>query len=135
MRKIKAVINWNGVNYESLIENVGGVVVSTGKNYDEIITETTEGLKFHLEGFEKEDEAYDPVLANGEYELEFELKASALLKSTQDYISRSALARVTKINEKQLGHYIQGKREARPATREKIVEGIKTISENLAAIL
>ena len=50
-------------------------------------------------------------------------------------LTRSALARVTGINERLLGHYATGHRNPRPAQRQKIIDGIHKIGAEFNAVV
>jgi len=59
----------------------------------------------------------------------------ALLHYFEGVLTRSALSRVTGINERQLGHYIIGHRKPRPEQRKKIVEGIHRIGKEINSVV
>ena len=65
---------------------------------------------------------------------EFEMNIRALLHYFDGILTRSALARVTGINERQLGHYTTGHRNPRPAQRIKIIEGIHKIGTEFNSV-
>ena len=133
MQKIKAKIDWSGNNYCAVIENVNVMVVATHKTFEGIKKETESALAFHIEGLKQDGEL--PEAMHSGYELVFELQASAMLKRLDGTLTRSALAQATNIDERQLGHYIQGKREAKEATRVKLLEGIKKITDHLLSVV
>lgn len=68
------------------------------------------------------------------YELIFTLGIHALLNHYNGILTRAALSKITGINEKQLGHYIQGIRTPRPIQREKIIKGIHQLGQELIKI-
>jgi predicted RNase H-like HicB family nuclease len=131
MEKLMVKISWSGTNYSALIENINGSVVATGDNLTNVKKEIESAFEFHIESSLDDDDPLPEYITNGNYQFDFYLLASALLKEVDGFINRSALSSITKINKKQLGHYIQGKREARVETRNKIAEGIKQISQEL----
>ena len=57
------------------------------------------------------------------------------LSTTYSVITRSAIARVTGINEKLIGHYASGYRNPRKKQRDKIINGIHAISMELASVV
>ena len=69
------------------------------------------------------------------YKLEFEMNTQALLHYFEGILTRSALSRVTGINERQLGHYATGHRNPRPAQRMKIIEGIHQIGREFNSVI
>ena len=70
-----------------------------------------------------------------DYEVEYELEVSALLQYLDGILTRSALSRVTGINERQLGHYATGHRKPRAKQREKIINGIRRIGEEFLSVV
>lgn len=135
MEKIKVKIGWGGENYSCVIENVNGIVVASHSTLEGTKKEIKSALEFHVEGSVDDGDDIPEFIINGEYELEFELQTSAILKQLDGVVTRSALSKATQINERQLGHYIQGKREAREETRMKVLDGIKRIREELLNVV
>ena len=76
-----------------------------------------------------------PMEFQGDYELEFEPDIQALLKHLDGKVTRSAIARVTGINERQLGHYVTGRVTPRAGNREKVVEGIRRLGKELLDVV
>ncbi|MFD2033313.1 type II toxin-antitoxin system HicB family antitoxin [Belliella marina] len=132
MEKIKVQITWLD-NYGAYSEVVPGCV-ATNDTFEGVKESYREALEFHLEGM-KEDGDEIPELLKGEYELEFEANTQALLKLLDGKVTRAALARVTGINERQLGHYITGRVTPRPSNREKVLEGVHKLGEELLSVV
>jgi len=130
MHKIKVEIGWLD-NYGAGSEEVPGCV-ATHKTLDGVIKAYTESLSLHLEALQSDGDII-PGSLQGEYELEFEMNVRALLHYFEGTLTRSAIARVSGINERQLGHYASGHRNPRPAQREKIIKGIQKIAEEIKA--
>jgi hypothetical protein len=76
-----------------------------------------------------------PEALKGEYNLEFALNIRAILHYFDGILTRSALSRVTGINERQLGHYVTGYRKPRPEQHKKIVEGIRQIGKEINSVV
>ena len=134
MKKIKVLISWSGDNYVATNAEVNGVVITTNKNFEKVKKEFQETIKFHIEGLIEDGDKISDDLKNGNYELVFELHVSAILHNLDGIITRSALSRVTGINQKQLGHYISGYRNPRPQMRKKIVEGLHKIGKEFISV-
>ncbi len=49
-------------------------------------------------------------------------------------VQKSAIAKVTGINQQQLNRYAKGYRKSHPAVRKKIVDGIHSIAKEMSAI-
>ena len=132
MEKVKVIIDWED-NYGAASEMVLGCV-ATHKTLEGVKAAYASALKFHLEGM-KEDNEDIPVMLQGEYELEFEMTAQALLHHFDGIITRAALSRITGINQRQLGHYMTRHRVPRPAQRRRIIDGLHRIGKELAEVM
>ena len=111
------------------------MIAVTNKTLDGLKKEFTESLKFHIEGCMRDNDMLPNWVAFGQYKLNYVLEASALIHSLDGILTRSAIARVSGINEKLIGHYASGYRKPRPKQREKIVSGIHSISRDLASVV
>jgi len=132
MRKIKVQVSWMD-NYGACSEEVLGCV-ATNKTLEGVKKAYAESLGWHLDAM-KVDGDEIPKVFQEDYELEFELNIQALLHYFDGILTRSALARVTGINERQLGHYATGHRNPRPAQRLKIIEGIHKIGAEFNSVI
>ncbi|MDR3340022.1 MAG: CopG family transcriptional regulator [Candidatus Symbiothrix sp.] len=138
MEKIKVMVGWSGNNYSAGTddyENLNGIVLVTHKTFDGLKKEFDSALQFHIEGCLSDGDILPEWLKNGDYELDYILETSALLHRLDGILTRSAISRATGINEKQIGHYASGYRKPRPAQREKIINGIHSISRELASVV
>jgi len=88
-------------------------------------------FKFHIKGSLIDGDSLPEYILKGKYQFDFELGASAMLHLVDGLISRSAISKVTGINEKQLSHYLTGHRIAREAQNKKIASGIINISHQI----
>lgn len=132
MKKIiKVLIDWSGNNFSAGTGKINGVVFATGKTLDEVKENFAEALRFHIEGSLEDGDQLPAFVMKGKYKLDYELQASAMLHLADDLITRSALSRVTGINEKQLSHYLTGHRKPRPQQNEKIAAGIVNINKQI----
>lgn len=123
MEKLIAKIGWNGKNFEAVVQWNDDLIVATGPTLEAIKRETESALQFHFEE--------DPIV----YDVAFYLRSSAILKELDGTLTRSAIAKATGLNEKRLGHYIQGIREGNDETRNKIIEGVKGIKHKIDSII
>lgn len=131
MEKIKVMIEWAGNNYSAGTGKINGVVISTGKTLDKVKNKFKEAFEFHIKGSLKDGDKLPNYILKGNYELDFELGASAMLHLADGLISRSAISKATGINEKQLSHYLTGYRVARETQNKKIAAGILNISKRI----
>jgi hypothetical protein len=137
MEKIQVKIGWSGNNYSCVTDDpvLNGIVVVTNKTLEGLKKDFDEGLKFHIEGCMQDNDVLPGWLVSGQYELDYILETSALIHSLDGVLTRSAIARVSGINEKLIGHYASGYRNPRPKHRERIINGIHTISRELASVV
>jgi hypothetical protein len=137
MKKIEVRIEWSGKNYGCIADNPAlvGIIVVTNKTLAGLKNDFRESLQFHIEGCIKSGDILPDWLLSGEYELDYILEISALLHSLDGIITRSAIARVSGINERQIGYYASGIRVPRPEQRRRIIDGIHQITRELLAIV
>lgn len=132
MEKIIVQVSWLD-NYGACSEDVLGCV-ATHRTLEGVKAAYAESLSWHIDAMKKDGDKMPKVL-KGDYELVFELNTQALLRYFEGILTRSALSRVTGINEKQLGHYATGHRNPRPAQRKKIIEGIHKIGNEFKSVI
>jgi len=132
MQTITVNIDWEN-NYGAYSEEVPGCV-ATHKTLEGVKQAYIEALVFHLEGLHRDGDEI-PTGMQGKYKHDFVLNVRALLHYFEGVLTRSALSRVTGINERQLGHYITGHRKPRPEQRKKIVEGLYSIGKEINSVI
>lgn len=130
MQKIIVTVDWLN-NYGAGTDILP--VVAGHESLEELKKGFTESFFLHLDSM-KEDGDEIPEELQGEFELRFVLTTRALLHFYDNIISRAAISRITGINEKQLGHYIQGVRVPRKQQRDKIVEGLHKLGRTLIEV-
>lgn len=130
MVKIIVTVDWLN-NYAAGTDVLP--VVAAHQTLDGLKEGFTESFSLHLESM-KEDGDEIPKELQGEFELHFVLTTRALLHFYDGILSRSAISRITGINEKQLGHYIQGVRVPRKQQRDKIVQGLHQLGRTLIEV-
>jgi predicted RNase H-like HicB family nuclease len=137
MEKIIVTIGWSGDNYyaTSQGDELNGVIIATHKTFTGIKEEFQSALLFHIEGCVEDGDKLPEWLVSGNYEIEYTTEVPALLHSLDGILTRSAIARVSGINEKQIGHYASGHRTPRPKQREKLIDGIHRIGRELAVVM
>lgn len=131
MKKIKIMIEWAGNNFSAGTGTVNGVVAATGKTLGSVKKNFKSALDFHIQGALADGDKLPAYILKNDFELDFELGASAMLHLADGLITRSAISKATGINEKQLSHYLTGHRIAREAQNKKIANGIIQISQKV----
>ena len=138
MEIIKVLVGWSNKNYSATTDDynrLNGIVIATGATFEELQREFESALKFHIEGCLADGDSLPEWLLSSNYKTEYELAISALLHRLDGILTRSAIARVSGINERQLGHYALGIRNPRPEKRKQIIDGIHQISKELALVV
>lgn len=130
---VKVKIDWCDTNYSAASENDDIACVATGKTLADVKENFKEALLFHIEGMQ-EDQLPLSAELSGDIVFEYHFTARAMLKYSDIFISRKALASASGINEQQLSHYATGFRNAKPSTTQKIAAGIQAISDELSRI-
>jgi len=132
MEAIKVFVSWDE-NYGAASDDVLGCV-AIHKTLKGVKDAYASALAFHLKGMHEDGDEI-PIKLKGKYSLQFELNIQALLHHFEGILTRAALAKVTGINERQLGHYATGHRNPRPAQRIKIIEGIHRIGNEFISVV
>lgn len=132
MRKITTEVRWTEKNYECGWGEPGvGAVVCAARDFDELKKEFAESLRFHIEGNIELGMDVPEWLAREDYEIEYRLHTSALLRQAEQYTTLSAISAATGINVKQLSHYANSTKNPRPQQRARIIEGLRAIGTKL----
>lgn len=127
-KKIKVVVSWSGENYNGGVGDPEfGAVVVTASTLEDFKKEFEESFEFHVEGLKENGDKIPDYIASGNYCIVYELETSVLLKEAEKFTTLAAISRVTGINQKQLSHYATGIKQPRPASRERIIQGIHAI--------
>jgi predicted RNase H-like HicB family nuclease len=138
MNRIKVLVGWSNKNYSATThdyERLNGIIIATGNSLEELKTKFEDALQVHIDVCIEAGDTFPEWLLSGNYQLEYEMATSALLHRLDGILTRSAIARITGINERQLGHYALGIRNPRPEKRKQIINGIHQISRELASVV
>ncbi len=127
MKQINVIVEHAGKNLSAYIE--GAPIIVVGDSVREIEERMKEAISFYLE------DNSDPVkIFIKDYELKFKLEASTFINYYSNVFTKSALSRITGINERQLWHYAAGVHKPRRNQIEKIEKGIRSLAEELNEI-
>lgn len=134
-RKLKVHVGWSGKNFCcGLSEDIGGVVVVTAKTLSKLKEDFEESLRWHIEGCIADGDPLPNYIANGDYEIDYELDSAAMLRQAENFTTMAAISRVTGINQKLLSHYASALKIPRPAQRQRIVDGLHEIGRQFLAV-
>ena len=134
MESLYINIDWSGKNYCAAPLDERIACVATGQTIEEIKQRIVDGLEFHFEGMERNGQQIPEEYRSG-WSPVFVLSARAMIKYSDKFLNRRALADVTGINQHQLSHYANGLKTPRPATRQRISDGLRTIVAQLSFLL
>lgn len=132
MHLLMAIIETGESNYCAYIENLDGVA-ATGATITEIKERLTGAIEDLIETCEEGDYEIPEVLKDG-YTIEFKMDVKSLLSVYYGIFTKSALERLTGINQKQLWHYAKGLSKPRKAQKEKIETALHRLGSELLAI-
>ena len=116
--QLTGIIECTDNNYCAYLKEVDGVA-ATGTTITEIKERLTDALEDLIGACETTGYEIPEVLKNG-YTVEFMMDVKSLLSVYYGIFTKSALERLTGINQKQLWHYANGLSKPRKAQREKI---------------
>lgn len=115
MKTIKIIIEKSSDSYGAYAENVEGIYGA-----GDTLKEVKQSVRDAIDTLMTLDENEIPSVLKEEYELNFVFETQSFLEYYGDIFSRAAFSRLTGINEKQLGHYIQGVHKPRRDKARKI---------------
>lgn len=132
MKTIKVILEIGkdgyGVSFPE-IENVFGF----GETLEAAKEDAQKVLDFYIEILTKSGKSIPKILQE-EYQLDFELDTEALLKHIEGIVTKTALAKASGINPAQLTHYSSGLKKPRKEQREKIINGLHKLGQELLAV-
>ena len=132
MVTLNAVIEHAGDNFSAYVEEITGIG-GIGDTLDEVKKDLEEGLKILKEdcleyGYEVPEEL------KRDYRIVFRMDTKSFLQMYCKIFTKSALERLTGINQKQLWHYAQGLSKPRPTQVKKIETALHRLGEELISL-
>lgn len=127
MKTVEVMVEHAGKNLSAYIEDAP--IFTVGNNMKEIETNMKEAIDLYLE-----DNPNPCETLSGEFTLRFKIDAATFINCYSKIFTKSALSRITGINERQLWHYAAGIHKPRKKQLEKIQYGISSIAGELSAI-
>ena len=125
MEKLFVRIVRGNENYGAWIDNLPGVY-----GQGDTVEETKKSLSDSLALYVRYN-AQLPAVIQGEYQLEYHFDVPSFLDYYSGIFSKSALERLTGINQKQLFHYASGLRKPSGQTVKKLDEAIHRFAGEL----
>ena len=135
MENIKVEIHWCDKNFSCVwgTPEFGSIIV-TNKTLEGLKKEFQLSLQSQIDDMLADGEDIPQFLASGDFEIEYDLHISAILRNAEQFTTMAAISRATGINQRQLTHYASSLKEPRPAQRERIIAGLHRIGESFLAI-
>ena len=119
--------------YSANIDILSGWVVGVSGSFEDLKKEIADSVAIFIKWAKKDGDQY-PVVFDGEYEFEYKFDIESLLYCYEGIFTRSAISRLTGINQKQLGHYALGRSHPRTAQQTKIVSALHKLGRELIAV-
>jgi len=126
--KIIIILGASSDHFGAYAVNCPGIY-GAGKTVMETKENVLEGLRLFVETTPEV-----PEVLRGEYEIEFRFDVPAFLKHYSTIFTKSALERLTGINQTQLSHYVSGFRKPSRKTIEKLDKAIHELSDELSQV-
>lgn len=135
MEKIKVEISWEDKNYCCGWGCDGfGAVLCTNKNLNDLKAEFEAAIKSQVVDMVADGEELPSWLVSGEYEFDYSLAVSALLRQAEQFTTMAVISRFTGINQKLLSNYANSVKIPREAQRERIINGLHAIGQQFLAV-
>lgn len=129
-RKIKIIIEKSKDMYSAYAENVAGVY-GGGDTVEEARQSVVDAIRL-LKAHNKSEHV--PTALKGEYQLVYKFDVESFLMYYRKIFTKSALEKLTGINQRQLQHYSSGLKKPRPEQAKKIETALHKLGSELLAI-
>lgn len=130
MEKIIMQTSHTATGFCCICEQLPGWIVTGSKDFGKFKEYVQESIDIYVECAKDDGDLYPSVL-DGEYEVEYDMDACALLAYYQKTISFAGLQSLSGINQKQLAHYVAGRSKPRPQQAERIKKAFLSLAEDL----
>ena len=127
MKTLTAIIERNGDSFFAYITEIEGCVAG-GASYEEVKTNLYE----IIQEFRQEDSEIDQRLRLG-YKLKYEVDLESIFKLIPE-VNISQLANLVKMNPGLLRQYVSGSKKASEEQTNKVMDGIRMLTEKLKSI-
>ena len=133
MEKVIVNVAKTPQGYSASIDILPGWALGATGSFDDFKKELQESIDIHIEWAKEDGDDY-PTVFDGEYEFVYNFDVESLLYCYEGIFTRSAISRLTGINQKQLGHYACGRSRPRPEQRMKITTALQKLGKELMAV-
>lgn len=133
--KVHVNVSWTGDNFCcSWSDGHDGAVLVTAKTFQKLKDDFAESIRLHILGCIADGDSFPEYLERGEYDIEYNLDAAALIRNAETFTTMSAISRISGINQKQLSHYANGVKHPRPLQIARIKAALAIIGTQLLAL-
>ena len=129
MKTLKIVIEKSSDSFGAYAQDVNGIYGA-----GDTLAEVKQSINDAIDNIKTFDEKDIPEILNEDIELVFVFETQSFLEYYDSIFTRAALSRLTGINEKQLGHYMQGLHKPRKDKAEKIEKALHNLCEELLSV-
>ena len=129
MKTLRIIIEKSSDYYDAYAENCDGIY-GAGHTVEEAKQNVMEGLRLFIQ--HNSDNL--PEILQGEYEIEYHFDVHSFLKHYSTVFTKSALQRMTGINQTQLSHYVSGFRKPSAKTVKRLDTAIQGLSKELSQV-
>jgi predicted RNase H-like HicB family nuclease len=129
MEALKIIIEKSKDHYGAYADNCDGIY-GAGNTVEEAKQNVLEGLNLFIK-YNKENL---PEILQGEYKIEYHFDVPSFLKYYSTVFTKSALQRMTGINQTQFTHYVSGFRKPSAKTINKLDTAIYGLSKELSQV-
>lgn len=129
MEKIIIHLGASSDHFGAYAENCPGIY-GAGDTVQEAKQNVMEGLRLFVD--RNRDNL--PDILKSDYEIEYKFDVSSFLAYYSNIFTKSALERMTGINQKQLFHYASGHRKPSEKTVKKLDEAIHRLADELSQV-
>ena len=129
MNTLRIIIEKSADSYWAYAETIDGIY-GAGDTLQEVKKSIDDAIAT-VKSFEKHE---IPKALLQEHELKFVFDTQSFLEYYEKILSRASLSRLTGINKKQLGHYIQGLHKPRKDKVDKIERALHALGQELLSV-
>ncbi|MDE5773704.1 MAG: CopG family transcriptional regulator [Muribaculaceae bacterium] len=133
--KLHVNVSWTEDNFcGSWDDGQDGVVLVTARTFPKFKDDMADSIRLHIQGCIDDGDTFPEYLISGDYEIEYDLDAAALIRNAETFTTMSVISRISGINQKQLSHYANGIKHPRPLQVAKIKAALAVIGAQLIAL-
>ena len=129
MKTLKIVIEKSSDSFGAYAQDVNGIYGA-----GDTLAEVKQSINDAIDNIKTFDGKDIPEILKEDIELVFVFETQSFLEYYDSIFTRAALSRLTGINEKQLGHYMQGLHKPRKDKAEKIEKALHNLGEELLSV-